>query len=573
VLIHQEPYKNQTDNRKKSSLGDIWTHGTIYGYQSNSQYHDVTSSSSAKVAADILEKNGLYGIECLNGEFCMVVSNGKKIHIATDRLGSRPLYCWQNKDKYVIASDLRSVVENVPNKPTLSPEYLEEYLSIGTVLGCQTPFENIKKIPPATIFSIDIEEKTSNSRCYWRPEYMPSNQSYSAVVSEFVSIFKKVLAERLSPDDRNGVLLSAGSDSRLILAAANSLSSDYLINTFHMSDWENKEAKTAKKIASTANVDSHDLLRRDDDYQFEALSRNPPSMNCISLFNQGHATGFHKEINKNCDRLLTGQFADTFFKGHFLPKRKIKFGTLGTLDLPVERKVDTIVDYIDSLGIDANSYLDIQSVRETILSEIDIQNEGSVQNHGIEYPSMESMVISSNFWPLTNQEDFFFYRSLFEMIPHYSPFIDNRLIDFSLSIPKKYLLRKNIINSAVQRLSPDLSEISHATSGVPLHWPQTVHHCLDRFNAARWRLGLWWNEEEPPSEYYSHHPWPDHRSILRYDDRFGDVLIDEENIYENLKTVDKSAVIDAYTKHTSGDENNQEEIYRILTLAKTPYIN
>ena len=571
VSVHQQSYDGKIDNKATFSIGDVRMLGTVYGYRKNSTYHEATSGS-AETVANLLEEKGLEGVASLNGEFCIAVIRDKKLHIVTDRLGSRPLYYWSNGGKYIIASDLLSVVENIPGTPALAPEYVKEYLAMGKILGCRTPFENIKKVPPATVFSVDLEERSSHSQCYWRPEFRPSNRSYSAIVSEFVNIFKKALAERLSPHDRNGVLLSAGSDSRLILAAANSLPAEYRINTFHMADWENKEAQTAEKVASTADVHSHQLLLRDTNYQFNALSRNPPAMNCISLFNQGHATGFHEEINERCDRLLSGQFADTFIKGHFLPKREIRAGTIGTFDLPLEHEVDTITEYIDSLKIGDNSYLDTQSVRETVQSEICLHKDGSVHNHGVKYPSMESMVITSNFWPLTNQEDFFFYRSLFEMTPHYSPFIDNRLIDFSLTVPKKHLLRKNIVNSAVQKLSQDLSDIPHATSGVPLYWPQTVHHCLDRFNAARWRLGLWWNEKEPPSEYYSHHPWPDHRSMLKDDDRFEEILSDEEDLYKNFDKLSNSDVIDAYAKHSSGDQNNREDIYRILTLIKTPYI-
>ncbi len=268
----------------------------------------------------------------VNGQFAGVVYDraDRTVSLLTDRLGSVPLFHTRVDDTLLCSTDIQTLAGFPGVEPEFDRDYLAEYLAFKRSFGVKTPLSGVEKLPPASVTTIDLDGSNEESRRYWRPEFTPRDEPFEYFVEEFVSRFRRIIDEWVREDRTYGVLLSGGSDSRLIMAAM-----DQPVVGFHMNDWRNREAKIADRIADAAGNELL-FLPRTDDYRRRSLERNPSLSNFDGWYKQGYPMGFAEEITGTVDTLISGLYADTLFKGHQIPSPKLSLGPLGNVTLPVE---------------------------------------------------------------------------------------------------------------------------------------------------------------------------------------------------------------------------------------------
>ncbi|MFB6196738.1 MAG: asparagine synthase-related protein, partial [Halobacteriaceae archaeon] len=318
--------------------------------------------------------------------------------------------------------------------------------------GTKTPIEEIERVPPASFLTIDINTMETVTKKYWTPRFDPIDRPFKHVVEEFIQIFQKVMDERTDDDVQYGLMLSGGSDSRLLLEGLGPETT-----AFHLADWENREAQIAKQLSTTVGAEFC-LLERDKEYQYRALEENPKLSNFSGWFDQAHASGFRNTIANESDVLFAGQFADTLFKGYAFPKRSIPLGKLGSLDLPIGKTITDKSDYIDHVASsEIPPYVDTDDTLLDIIERNLHKSTSSVDYHGVQYRDLQTLPYLDEIFPISNQTDFFWHESLFHMMPYRNPFLDNRLIQLYLTIPPNDQLRNNLINRAVEKTAPSLA--------------------------------------------------------------------------------------------------------------------
>jgi len=576
VVTHHE----HDDEPQPIELSDgalLWLWGVVYGRESADGYvsriKEGSEDGSAAWVGQYYDIDGPDVLADLNGEFVGLVLHPDRgtATFFTDRLGSRPLYWAWVEDGLVFASQIQALVAHPDIETGFVPEYVYEYLTFNRVLGTKTPFEDVMLLPPGTQTTIDTGNRSVSRQRYWAPEYRPVDMPYEEYVDELAATFKTVLAERVGEDATYGVMLSGGSDSRMVLGALDDARD---VEAFHMAEWDNREASVARRVAETVGA-SFTLLERDATYQHRALAENPSLSNFVSQFNQAHATGFLDEIDAKVDVLLSGQFCDTFFKGHFLPVRNQSLGPVGSVDLPIRHKIDTVEDYRAYLRASMGeppAFVADEAAFERIVEDNVVETDEGLCNHGVTYPSVRDCYLFGNYYPLTNQPDYFWYESLVHMLPHRSPFLDNRLLDLHLRIPTRYYLRKNIVNSVVQSYDRSLADLPHGTSGLPLWMPEIAHFLGEHVHLLCWKYNLYLPWNRPPSPESGHKPWTDHRSLIRTDDFVGRALEANEALVRALPFLDFDGAMQWYEDHREKRANNTADLYRLVTFLAMPVI-
>jgi asparagine synthase (glutamine-hydrolysing) len=180
---------------------------------------------------------------------------------------------------------------------------------------------------------------------------------------------------------------------------------------------------------------------------------------------------------------------------------------------------------------------------------------------------MDELVFFDDFYPFSNKSDFFFH-SLNGMMPHWSPFFDNRLVDLALRIPLKHRTRRNLINSTTTELDERLGAIPHGNTGIPLDQPFPVDYVWRYANRFRWKF---LSGDETPAEHLSHGPWISTDGLTRSHEFVPERLRERVELIDSLPFLDSDAIWQTYRDHLDGADNSFE-LYTLLSFLEMPIV-
>jgi len=203
-------------------------------------------------------------LEKLVGMFAFAVWNidEKKLILARDRLGEKPLYFGFRGETMLFASELKAI-EAFPADPlSIDRISLEKYLIYGYVPSPNTIYEGIYKLPPGNFLELSLDDikkrSLPNFSQYWSFDSITTRQlsdpfsgSTMKAIDHLENLLKISISGQLLGDVPIGAFLSGGIDSSTVVAIMQSQSRKP-INTFTIGFEELKydESKSAKAISS-----------------------------------------------------------------------------------------------------------------------------------------------------------------------------------------------------------------------------------------------------------------------------------------------------------------------------------
>lgn len=209
----------------------IWIifNGEIYNYlelrEELSNNHKFYTKTDTETILHLYEE---YGEDCLtrlNGMFAFAIwdSIKKKLFIARDRLGIKPLYYVHNENKFAFASEIKALQEvDIFNKK-VSETALELYFSFLYVPAPYTMFEDVYKLLPGHYLLIEDGDISINQ--YWDICYKPNyDMNIDDCSFHFLDKFKTSVKRQMISDVPIGVFLSSGIDSSAVTGAMSEIS-------------------------------------------------------------------------------------------------------------------------------------------------------------------------------------------------------------------------------------------------------------------------------------------------------------------------------------------------------------
>lgn len=540
---------------------DVLAAGKVFSVRTApGTYRPVVRESTVDVVLERYHEQGLSGLTTLNGEFVVVLSDEEtgETAVVTDRLGALPGFWTETGDGIRVTTNPQLLAADDTVDLAFDLDYLTEYFVFQRAFGIRTPLAEVEKLPPASVLVFD-DDGIRRTDSYWRPEYTPSNRPYTYFVDEFADRIATVIDERSRMPGPTGLLLSGGSDSRLL---AHLLGED--VTAYHMNDRENEEVAIARRIADHTGIDM-DLLERDRDYYLDVLSADALFDNFTSWFYESHAVGFQSRLAGS--NLVTGLFCDILFRGYYLPETQVTIPVWNkTLTLPRLGDVSpgTLRDHRLSTMTygDAPEYLEHdRSIDEILRAEFWVDGDGYV-DHGIRYPDIEPLFFSC--YPLTNDYARDYFGTL-RIGPRWSPFLDARMLDLQLEYPMEYMLEEHIVNDVIERLDPGLLAIPHGESGVRLDASRVTHELSIQVRSKLDRIKR--SVRPPDVGYATRGSWQDHEYLFQNNDRFDEYLYasDVRDRLDRLSFVDSSSV---YERYEAG--GTHQNFYPLITLLETP---
>ncbi len=157
--------------------------------------------------------------EHVQGMFALALwdARSRKLVLARDRLGKKPLYYFVSGARCVFASELKALAAHGGVPRELDPDALISYLACEYVPAPQSIYRGILKLPAAHVGVFD--QRGFRLRRYWDLP-APSGVAPPDAERELIGLLDAAVKKRLVADVPVGVFLSGGVDSTAIAALA-----------------------------------------------------------------------------------------------------------------------------------------------------------------------------------------------------------------------------------------------------------------------------------------------------------------------------------------------------------------
>ncbi|MCM1231461.1 MAG: asparagine synthase (glutamine-hydrolyzing) [Ruminococcus flavefaciens] len=378
-------------------------------------------------------------LEKLNGMFSFAITDmrSRKIYIARDRFGIKPLYIADVGETFLFASEIKAFLPYHGFTPKLNMNAVKEYMLFQNIMS-DTLLEGVSQLEPGIILEYDLETNDIQVEQYFTVEtYSRDNgyYSYDDLKERMRETLKAVVRRQIISDAKVGCQLSGGIDSSILtkivveehrLFDTVSCKVDSTVQTdIPYIDTVNKMLKTNPHIC---NIDAEVFIDNlvNIVWHFDSvISHTPPA-------------GMY-QISRCADEnqirvLLSGEGADELFGGYKC-----------FLDLASDKAMCSENDIIHKIifrdGLEDTDFL------KKVLPEIEPERfyqkridhlkhfTGSIFDRQIKYE-------------LTTQLRELLYRqdkmAMAHSIENRVPYLDNELVQLAWDIPEIYLMNTNM---------------------------------------------------------------------------------------------------------------------------------
>ncbi|MBK9767381.1 MAG: asparagine synthase (glutamine-hydrolyzing) [Chloracidobacterium sp.] len=267
----------------------VMMNGELYNYREvraelEKKGHTFTTQSDTEILPHLYEEYGEDLVDHLNGMYAFSLwdTRKRKLIIARDRFGEKPLYYGVFDGKLIYGSEPKALLAHPAVKPELNLDALRQYLSYDYVPAPNSIYKGISKLPAAHIMVVENGE--IKTRRYWNMTWDKSptnfslstaslgsdsvkgtleagstNLSLSDKARELKDLLSDAVRMRLVADVPLGILLSGGIDSSAVAAFAVEHATER-VKTFSIGFEEDSfdESKYARMVARHLNTEHYE---------------------------------------------------------------------------------------------------------------------------------------------------------------------------------------------------------------------------------------------------------------------------------------------------------------------------
>ena len=241
--------------------------GEIYNYRELRREleragHSFRTQGDTEVLLHLYEEHGDRFAERLRGMFAIAIwdASHRRLVLARDRFGIKPLYYRHADNELAFASELRALPRG-----EIDLDALEAFLAFNSIPAPLTIFREIRKLPPGHL--LIWEDGRLELRRFARPAPLEElrEDEEAELVEELRSRLRDSVRAHLVSDVPVGVLLSGGVDSAFLAALAAEESSEPL-RTFSIGFEERSfdELAGARLVAERYGTEHRELVLRPD---------------------------------------------------------------------------------------------------------------------------------------------------------------------------------------------------------------------------------------------------------------------------------------------------------------------
>ncbi len=245
--------------------------GEIYNYQAlradlERSGHRFATNSDTETIVHAYEEDGLDFVHRLDGMFAIALwdRTRKRLVLARDRFGKKPLYYSFDGQRLTFASELKALLLAPNVRRELDPLAVSQYFAFGYVPAPQSILAGIRKLGAGQ--TLTFEGGAVEERRYWQLDFTPRCGDDEATAANTVrELVLNAVRKRLISDVPLGAFLSGGLDSSIVVAAMSRVGTER-VKTFSIGFEEesHSELEYARLIAQRYETDHHEFIVRPD---------------------------------------------------------------------------------------------------------------------------------------------------------------------------------------------------------------------------------------------------------------------------------------------------------------------
>src|SRR5947207_4746252 len=193
VQTGQQPITNEDESLWIVYNGEIYNHRELR-VRLEARGHRYRTQSDTETIVHLYEEYGRDCVKHLRGMFAFAIwdRRSRRLFIARDRLGIKPLYYFYDGKKFVFGSEIKALLAYPGIKPEFNQNTLAEYLAFGYIAGPETMFAGIRKLLPGHTLEIDEAGKIKIEP-YWDPSVPAGNDGRPR--PHYIKAYRELLEE------------------------------------------------------------------------------------------------------------------------------------------------------------------------------------------------------------------------------------------------------------------------------------------------------------------------------------------------------------------------------------------
>ncbi len=271
----------------------------------------------------IVEGDGM--LSRLNGIFSIAIWDAQKdaLFLARDALGVKPLYVATSVGGIIFGSEIKGLLELIPNEREVDSVSVHRYLSFLWCPGNGTPLKNVKKVLPGE--AMWFRQGSIERRWFWYhlPIFRasPLTLSINAAIKGTVDHLRQAVYRQMGADVPVGAFLSGGLDSSAIVTFAREVDPNIHCFTMESVGWKEEgmvddlpyACRVAKHLGLTLEVVRTDSKCVAEDLQDMVIKldeplADPAALNSLYICQLARKQGIKV--------LLSGTGGDDIFTGY-----------------------------------------------------------------------------------------------------------------------------------------------------------------------------------------------------------------------------------------------------------------
>ena len=342
------------------------------------------SNTDSEVVLKAYEQYGVKCLEKFNGFFAFAIWDSRKkiVFLARDRLGVKPLYYTKNKDYFIFASELKSILLYEEFQKKINWPAVDSFLTLRYIPGNLTAVQEIYKLEPGYYAILDTKKNNLDVKKYWNLDYSDNGLDLNDNMKILDTLMDDAVKKRMISDVPLGAFMGGGIDSTAIIKYMSKYA-DKPIETFTLgfekADDVN-EYDYAKLVSDYFNTNHHEIEMKAADitllpkaiWHLDEPMADPNSVPLYILT---------KEARKKVTVVLTGEGGDEIFGGYEqykimqkldsytkkLPEKLIaKTASLASGFMPSTSIFNKLLTFASTIDNKSKSYVELLAIFNSI---------------------------------------------------------------------------------------------------------------------------------------------------------------------------------------------------------------